>query len=79
MSRDEFMQALKEKQIGTGLHFRATHTQKYYREKYAASVTLPDTEWNSERIFSLPLYPDMTTDDVHQVVDGIKQVIAENS
>ncbi len=37
MSRDDFMQALKEKQIGTGLHFRAAHTQRYYREKYAAT------------------------------------------
>lgn len=78
LSRDAFMQALKEKQVGTGLHFRATHTQKYYREKYAAELNLPDTEWNSERICSLPLYPDMTSDDVHRVVDAIKQVIADN-
>jgi UDP-4-amino-4-deoxy-L-arabinose-oxoglutarate aminotransferase len=78
MSRDGFMQALKDKQIGSGLHFRATHTQKYYREKYADTVVLPDTEWNSERICSLPLYPDMTNDDVQRVVDTIKQIIAEN-
>jgi len=77
ISRDGFMQALKEKQVGSGLHFRATHTQKYYREKYADTVVLPDTEWNSERICSLPLYPDMTDDDVYRVVDTIKQVIAE--
>jgi UDP-4-amino-4-deoxy-L-arabinose-oxoglutarate aminotransferase len=77
MSRDDFMQALKEKQVGTGLHFRATHTQKYYREKYTDEVSLPDTEWNSERICSLPLYPDMTKDDVYRVVETIKQVIAE--
>ena len=78
MSRDDFMQALKDKQIGSGLHFRATHTQKYYREKYADTAVLPDTEWNSERICSLPLYPDMTDDDVQRVVDTIKQIIAEN-
>jgi UDP-4-amino-4-deoxy-L-arabinose-oxoglutarate aminotransferase len=77
IGRDGFMQALKEKQVGSGLHFRATHTQKYYREKYADTVVLPDTEWNSERICSLPLYPDMTDDDVYRVVDTIKQVIAE--
>ena len=77
MSRDGFMQALKEKQVGSGLHFRATHTQKYYREKYADTVVLPDTEWNSERICSLPLYPDMTDEDVYRVVDTIRQVIAE--
>jgi len=87
MTRDDFMQALKEKQVGTGLHFRATHTQKYYREKYGQKYdqkyddsigsTLPDTEWNSERICSLPLFPDMTTDDVQQVVDAIKTIISE--
>ena len=77
MSRDKFMQALKDKKIGTGLHFRATHTQKYYLEKYADSkVTLADTEWNSERICSLPLFPDMTDADVQRVVAAIKEVIA---
>ena len=79
MSRDQFMQALKDRQIGSGLHFRATHTQKYYREKYGEGIgeTMPNTEWNSERICSLPLFPDMTTEDVKQVVDAIKNIIAE--
>ena len=75
MNREDFMQALKERQVGSGLHFRATHTQKYYREKYTETVSLPETEWNSERICSLPLYPDMTDDDVRRVVDTIRQVI----
>jgi UDP-4-amino-4-deoxy-L-arabinose-oxoglutarate aminotransferase len=47
--------------IGTGLHFRAAHTQKYYRERFP-DVSLPNTEWNSARICSLP-FPDMTDDD----------------
>jgi len=77
MSRDKFMQALKDKKIGTGLHFRATHTQKFYQEKYADSkISLPNTEWNSERICSLPLFPDMTDEDVQRVVAAIKEVIA---
>lgn len=77
MSRDKFMQALKDKKIGTGLHFRATHTQKFYQEKYADSkIALPNTEWNSERICSLPLFPDMTADDVQRVIATIKEVIA---
>jgi len=77
MSRDKFMQALKDKQIGTGLHFRATHTQKFYLEKYADSkISLPNTEWNSDRICSLPLFPDMTDEDVQRVVAAIKEVIA---
>lgn len=76
ITRDEFMQALKEKQIGTGLHFRAAHTQKYYREKADISpLSLPNTEWNSERICSLPLFPDMSAEDVERVVDAIKDII----
>jgi UDP-4-amino-4-deoxy-L-arabinose-oxoglutarate aminotransferase len=32
LSRDDFMAELKQRNIGTGLHFRAVHLQKYYTE-----------------------------------------------
>ncbi|MEO7385690.1 MAG: aminotransferase class I/II-fold pyridoxal phosphate-dependent enzyme [Gammaproteobacteria bacterium] len=77
MSRDDFMARLKSNGIGTGIHFRAIHEQKYYREHMPAMVgTLPNTEWNSRRICSLPLFPDMTLADVHRVVATIKNVIS---
>jgi UDP-4-amino-4-deoxy-L-arabinose-oxoglutarate aminotransferase len=75
MTRDDFMQELKQLNIGTGLHFRAVHTQKYYRENLAGAVNLPNTEWNSERILSLPLFPDMKMGDVDRVVGAIRQII----
>jgi UDP-4-amino-4-deoxy-L-arabinose-oxoglutarate aminotransferase len=76
MSRDEFMQRLKQKNIGTGLHFRAAHLQKYYREVMGMHRgQLPNTEWNSDRICSLPLFPDMTERDLTDVVGAIKEVL----
>jgi UDP-4-amino-4-deoxy-L-arabinose-oxoglutarate aminotransferase len=76
MSRDEFMQRLKQRNIGTGLHFRAAHLQKYYREVMGMRRgQLPNTEWNSDRICSLPLFPDMTERDVDDVVKAIKEVL----
>lgn len=76
LSRDAFMEALKQRQIGTGLHFRAVHTQKYYRERgVALRQPLPHTEWNSERICSLPLFPDMTERDQDDVVGAIREVL----
>ncbi len=76
MSRDEFMDRLKKKNIGVGLHFLAVHLQKYYRRTMATQRRrLPNTEWNSERICSLPLFPDMTMDDVDDVVNAIKEVL----
>jgi UDP-4-amino-4-deoxy-L-arabinose-oxoglutarate aminotransferase len=53
------------------------HRQKYYRETLQLPEgALPNTEWNSDRIFSLPLFPDMTLKDVDDVVAAIKEVLA---
>jgi len=77
IDRDTFMQELKKRNIGTGLHFKAVHQQKYYRETMPSSAsTLKETEWNSERICSLPLFPDMTEEDVKDVVNAIKDILA---
>lgn len=74
--RDAFMEALKQRNIGTGLHFRAVHLQKYYREQMGFQRgCLPNTEWNSDRICSLPLFPDMRAEDVDDVVEAIKDVL----
>ncbi len=80
LTRDDFMARLKERNIGTGLHFRATHLQKYYRERPGAGHDgrngLPDTEWNSDRILSLPLFPDMRDEDVDDVIEAAKEVLS---
>ena len=74
--RDQLMEGLKQRNIGTGLHFRAIHLQEYYREEMGMREgMLPDTEWNSERICSLPLFPDMTENDVADVVEAIKDCL----
>lgn len=70
ISRDALMERLKEQGIGTGLHFRAAHTQKYYRERYP-HLSLPNSEWNSARLCSLPLFPDMQDSDVDRVVAAL--------
>ncbi len=77
MDRETFMAELKERNIGTGIHFKAVHAQKYYRETLRLPEgALPNTEWNSERICSLPLFPDMSLEDVDDVVAAINEVLA---
>jgi UDP-4-amino-4-deoxy-L-arabinose-oxoglutarate aminotransferase len=76
MTRIEFMDKLKAENIGSGLHFLAAHTQKYYREVMGFKRgMLPETEWNSDRICSLPLFPEMRLEDVDDVADAIKKVL----
>ncbi len=73
LSRDALMETLKAQDIGTGLHFRAAHTHKYYRERYP-QLSLPNTEWNSDRICSIPLFPDMSDEDVTRVIRALRQI-----
>jgi dTDP-4-amino-4,6-dideoxygalactose transaminase len=77
LSRDDFMAALRARNVGTGLHFRAVHTQIYYARKYPEwPGRLPAAEWASDRICSLPLFPAMTEDDVRYVVEAVKDAMA---
>ena len=49
----------------------------FYREQLGFKPgMLPATEYNSDHICSLPLFPDMTFDDVMDVVEAIKAVLA---
>ncbi|WNU99078.1 UDP-4-amino-4-deoxy-L-arabinose aminotransferase [Enterobacter sp. DTU_2021_1002640_1_SI_PRY_ASU_LCPMC_013] len=73
INRDKLIEELKKRGIGSGLHFRAAHTQKYYREHFPG-ISLPNTEWNSARICSLPLFPDMTDDDTNRVIDALHEI-----
>ncbi|HNX94269.1 MAG TPA: aminotransferase class I/II-fold pyridoxal phosphate-dependent enzyme [Holophaga sp.] len=83
MDRDAFVAALKEENIGSGIHYRPTHVHSFYQDYYAARPhALPkgglvNTEWSGERLLSIPLWPGLTEADQDLVVGAIKQVIAK--
>jgi len=69
MDRDAFMQGMKDRNIGTGLHYRAVHLYPYYREQFGFKRgDFPITETISDRIVSLPLFPAMTDADQDRVI-----------
>ncbi len=74
LDREAFMKGLQEQNIGTGIHFIATHLHTYYRQRFP-EVQLPHTEWNSARLCSIPLFPDMTLDDVARVTGAIANLL----
>ncbi len=76
MDRNRFIERMKELQIGCGIHFRAIHEQHYYRlNAVSKQYSLTNTEWNSARICSLPLFPDMQLQDVDRVVDTMQDIL----
>jgi dTDP-4-amino-4,6-dideoxygalactose transaminase len=75
MNRDQFMQRMKELNIGTGLHYRAVHLYPYYRDTFGfAEGDFPHAESICNRIVSLPLFPLMTEKDQDRVLDVMYQL-----
>jgi dTDP-4-amino-4,6-dideoxygalactose transaminase len=79
IDRDRFMTELKSHNIGTGLHYKAIHHHAWYRENMPQPAdSLPNADYASDRILSLPLFPKMTMDDALDVVTAVKSVIERN-
>jgi dTDP-4-amino-4,6-dideoxygalactose transaminase len=77
IDRDQFMAELKKENIGTGLHYKAIHHHAWYREHLPQEIgSLPNADYASDRILSLPLFPKMSLDDACDVVNAVTSVIA---
>lgn len=71
-SREEVMQELREKGIGTQVHYIPVHTQPYYREKFGYKPgDFPAAGNYYEKALSIPLFPRMAGDDVEYVIKCI--------
>lgn len=80
ISRDEFIQALSDESIGSGIHFPAIHLQQYYFEKYKISeAALPHASLAGRSILSLPLHPNLEENDVLKVASVIKKALINKS
>ena len=74
--RDEFMRKLADCNIGYGLHFPPAHELTCVKKRYGAGAfSLPETSRVADKIISLPLFPDMTEDDVQYVCDAIREIL----
>jgi len=80
VDRDAVMNALLAANIGVGLHFKALHLHRLYRERLAVPPgALPNATRASESIVSLPLFPGMTRDDVQDVTSVLEDVLVRHA
>lgn len=75
ISRSELVKALRDKGIGTQVHYLPVHHQPYYRDRYGPLV-LPGADSYYRDILSLPLYPAMTDANVMHVVETLNSLIS---
>jgi dTDP-4-amino-4,6-dideoxygalactose transaminase len=76
VDRNQFMEELKEREIGTSVHFIPLYRHPYYRDTFSCtSQGFPVSERIYERIISLPIYPGMTDGNIERVVEAVKTVV----
>ena len=79
ISRDQFIEELKEAGIGTSVHFIPLHRHPYYvREFGARAEDFPQADANYVRSFSIPIFPDMTMAQQKRVVDSVARVVEKS-
>ncbi len=77
LTRDGLMAALKERNVGTGLHYRAAHLYPYYRQQYGWQPgDFPNAEFIGDRILSLPLFPALTDAQQDQAIAAMRDAFA---
>lgn len=70
--RDSLQQALKSKGIQTGIHYALpVHLQPAYANLGYTPNSLPQSEKAAEQVLSLPLFPEMTADQVELVAQTV--------
>jgi dTDP-4-amino-4,6-dideoxygalactose transaminase len=78
VSRQGFMEFLKSNGIQSSIHYPPIHLFDYYRRNFGYHEgMLSITEEVAEREVTLPLYPSMTSKDVHHVSDVIVKYFEE--
>lgn len=76
LNRDEIAHALRQENIGTGVHFYGLHLHAYYREVLGFQPEqFPVATRASHEILSLPLHPQLSDKNVHEVVSALKKVL----
>ncbi len=72
ISRNDFVAALKDNNIGFSVHYRPLHMMSFYAKKYGyAPEDYPVSHDAYQRMMSLPLHPRLTDSDVRDVIDTV--------
>jgi dTDP-4-amino-4,6-dideoxygalactose transaminase len=75
--RAEFMEQMKARNIGCGVHYPPIHLFKLYRERGFKEGMFPVSESVGRRIVTLPLFPRMSEADVERVVKAVREIFAD--
>ena len=77
-SRDAIVEHIVSLGIGSRVYYPVPlHLQGCYSELGYKKGDFPVTEWVSENIFSIPIYPELKSDEIEEIVNSVKGFFAK--
>lgn len=77
-NRDEVIQGLADRGVGTSVHYVPLHRQPYWRERYQlAKEMFPNADAAYLSMISLPLYTAMSDSDQTRVIEALCEVLRQ--
>jgi dTDP-4-amino-4,6-dideoxygalactose transaminase len=75
IDRDRFISELKQRGIGTSVHFIPLHLHPFYQKRFGYKPgDLPSAEAQYRRALSLPIYPTMSDAEINAVIAAVSEV-----
>lgn len=76
LGRDEVIQALSDRGIGTSVHYVPLHRHPYWRDRYQLTPAMfPQAEAAYQAMISIPLFTAMTDADQDRVICALHEVL----
>ncbi len=76
-NRDKVIDELKQRGVGSSVHFIPIHKHPYYKDRFNyIDSNYPVANSVFSNSLSLPIYPDMTKDEVEYVIQNVLEVVS---
>lgn len=76
ISRGEFIEQMRQREIGVGVHYPAIHLFTLYRGLGFGEGDFPQAEKVGRETVTLPLFPTMSLQDVERVCTAVREILA---
>ena len=77
LDRNEFIDEMSKRDIGTSVHYKPIHRMTYYKKKYHLKPEMfPNAEWIFQRCVSLPMFSAMNKGQLDYVIESIREIFS---
>lgn len=75
IDRNQFIEELKKRNVGTSVHYLPVHMHPYYRDKYGyRAEDCPVAATAFQRMITLPLHPGLSDQDTADVIGAVREI-----